>query len=82
MGRAMRGRFLSLALLLGAFSGCSMELALTDVSDKPKNKALIGTQYEVVGDVYAYGIRGRPRGEVEYITLIAPPGFTGWERAF
>lgn len=74
-------RSLPLVLLIGALSGC-MELKFTDVSNKPKNKAIIGTQYEVVGDVYAYGIRDQPRGEVEYIALIAPPGFTGWERAF
>ena len=77
----MRGRLFLLTLLIGALSGCT-DLEFTDVSNESSSRALIGTQYEVVGDVDAYGIKGRPNGEVEYISLIPPPGFTGWERGF
>jgi hypothetical protein len=71
-----------LLLMIGMLSGCSAEVVLTDVSDSPKNRPLIGTRYAVVGNVDAYGIRQHPHGEVKYITLVPPPGFTGWERGF
>jgi hypothetical protein len=81
MGRAMKKRFLPLLLLIGALSGC-MEVKLTDVSNKPKNKHLIGTQYRIIGNLDAYGIRKHSRAPVDYITLVPPPGFDGYEVDF
>lgn len=69
------------ALLLGMISACS-EVGLVDVSLDPDHMQLIGEQYEIVGAVDAYGIRPHSKAEVEYITLIPPPGIGGNEVGF
>lgn len=66
---------------LGALSACSEE-RLTDVSQQPEFKRAVGATYEVVGTVHAYGIRRHSAAEVEYITLIPPPGVDGPEVGF
>lgn len=68
-------------LILGALTACT-ELVLIDISNESDSKALIGTQYEVVGDVSAYGIREYSAAPVEYISLVPPPGFTGSQVGF
>lgn len=70
-----------LLISIGALSGCS-EVELTDVSKTPAAKALICEQYEIVGDVDAYGIRKHSKAEVDYVTLIPPPGIAGYEVGF
>lgn len=73
-----------LPLILAAFGvlqGCSGE-KLKDVSDDPKIKPFVGSQYEVVGLVYAYGIREHSKAPVDLITLIPPPGIEGSEVGF
>ena len=78
----MKKTFISLMLTsIGALSACS-EVALTDVSEAPDFRPIVGTQYEIVGAVDAYGIRQHSKAEVEYITLIPPPGIAGSEVGF
>ena len=61
--------------------GCS-EVVLTDVSHDPKYHDLVGSQYEIVGAVDAYGIRQHSKAPIEYVTLIPPPGIGGYEVGF
>jgi len=66
---------------LGALPGCS-EQKLKDVSNDPKVKPFIGSQYEIVGLVYAYGMREHSKAPVDLITLIPPPGIEGSQVGF
>lgn len=70
-----------LALVVLAF-GLSIDLKLTDVSERPENRKEIGIRYEVIGRVDAYGIRPHSQAQVEYVTLIPPPGIAGPEVGF
>ena len=71
--------FLILAAIVPA--GCS-EVVLTDRSADPRYAPLIGTRYEIVGNLAAYGIRDHSNAPVEYVTLVTAPGFAGPEVAF
>jgi hypothetical protein len=62
--------------------GLSIEEKLTDVSERPENMKEIGLRYEVIGPVDAYGIRRSSQSQVEYVTLIPPPGIAGSEVGF
>lgn len=68
--------------VFGSLLACSSELHLDDVSGDPKFRPIIGTQYEVVGAIYGYGIRKHSKATVDYITLIPPPGIAGSEVGF
>ena len=72
---------LLMVTVLGALLACSEE-RLKDVSDEPAFKPVIGTQYEIVGAIDAYGIRQHSGAKVDYITLIPPPGIAGPEVGF
>jgi len=76
---AIAAAALGLGLLLAA---CSMEVALTDVSSEPRFQPLIGERFEIIGPVYAYGIRHHSGAPVEYVTLLPPPGIGGYEVGF
>ena len=71
---------LLLFITLGALVAC--QVRFEDVSKYPEFRHVIGSRYEVVGAVNAYGIRPHSKAEVEYITLIPPPGFDGSEIGF
>lgn len=62
-------------------SACSKQ-KFKDVSSYPEFKDKIGLQYKVIGNLDAYGIREHSKSEVEYITLIPPPGIAGSEVGF
>ena len=78
----MTKSFLLLVLAaLVVLLGCS-EVKFKDVSEDPKFRALVGGRYEVVGAVYAYGLRVHAGAKVDLITLIPPPGITSYQVAF
>lgn len=72
---------LLMVAVLGALLACSEE-RLKDVSEEPEFKPVIGTRYEIVGAVDAYGIRQHSGAKIDYITLIPPPGIAGPEVGF
>jgi hypothetical protein len=76
--------FLQLQLLVviavSSLLGCGVHFA--DVSNDSRFRPMVGTRYEVVGALNAYGIREHPGAEVDYITLIPPPGIAGSEVGF
>lgn len=76
----MKKLLLPMITAAGLLLGCSEKF--TDVSDDPRIKPFVGGQYEIVGLVYAYGIREHPKAPVHYITLIPPPGIAGSEVGF
>ncbi|MFZ4878844.1 hypothetical protein ACL9RI_27485 [Janthinobacterium sp. Mn2066] len=71
---------LLMCTMLGALVAC--QVRFEDVSKDPEFRHVIGSRYEVVGVVDAYGIRTHSNAEVEYITFIPPPGFDGSEIGF
>lgn len=75
-----RTLFLLMVIALGALVACQVQFE--DVSKDPKFKHVVGSRYEVVGAVHGYGIRQHSKAEVEYITLIPPPGIEGSEVGF
>lgn len=79
---SMKKLFIPLMLaLFGMLSACS-QVTLIDVSEVPEYKPIIGAQYEIVGDVFGYGIRDYSAAPVEYISLVPPPGFMGSQVGF
>ena len=72
---------LTLLVALWMLLGCSDEKP-KDISDESKIKRLVGGRYEVVGLVYAYGIRKHSKAPIERITLIPPPGIERSEIGF
>ncbi len=77
----MKKLLLLMLAALGLLLGCSEE-KLKDVSADPKFSPFVGGRYEVVGLVYAYGIRRHSKAPVDYITLIPPPGIGGTSVGF
>jgi len=71
---------LLIVIALGALVAC--QETFVDVSKDPKFRQVVGSQYTVVGRVDGYGIRQHSKAEVEYITLIPPPGIEGSEVGF
>lgn len=71
---------LLVVIAIGALAGCEERFA--DVSHDPRFRQLVGTRYQVVDAVDAYGIRHHSKAPVEYITLIPPPGIAGSEVGF
>ena len=69
------------AVSLGLLAGCS-DIVLTDVSNDPDYRELVGEGFEIVGAVDLYGIRQHSKAPVEYRTLIPPPGIGGYEVAY
>lgn len=67
--------------LIGLLQSCS-EQVLTDVSEDPQFQSAIGTRYEIVGPLDAYGIRRHSGAPVHYVTLIPLPGIEGPEVGF
>lgn len=55
---------------------CGQETQV-DVSKSPSYATTIGTQYEIVGRLLAYGIRQHSQAPIEYVTLMPPPGIMG-----
>jgi hypothetical protein len=77
----MRRMLLLLVVIVaGALVGCDEQSI--DVSKDPKFKQLVGTRYEVIGALDAYGIRQHSKADVEYTTLIPPPGIAGSQIGF
>ncbi len=72
---------LLMSIMLGGLSGC-FEEQLDDVSKDPKFNQIVGLRYKVVGAVDGYGIRKHSKAEIDYITLIPPPGIQGVQIAF
>ena len=70
-----RALLLLMAIVAGSLLGCDEQFI--DVSKDPKFKHLTGTRFRVIGALDAYGIRPHSKAEVEYITLIPPPGIAG-----
>lgn len=66
---------------LGLLLACAEE-KFKDVSDDPDIRPIVGSQYEIVGPVYAYGIRNHSKAPIDLITLIPPPGIEGSEVGF
>ena len=62
-------------------AGCSKEV-LTDVSSQISYRQIVGTNFEVIGRLDAYGIRDHSSAPVKYVTLIPPPGIAGSQIAF
>jgi hypothetical protein len=72
-GNFMPKTFILLMLIaVGSLLGC-YELQRDDVSDHSEFKHVVGSRFEVVSKVDAYGIREYSKAPVEYITLIPPP---------
>lgn len=71
-------RLLPVLLLM---QSCS-EVALEDVSDEPAYSALVGSRYEIVGAIDAYGVRAHSGAATSHVTLIPPPGIGGSEVAY
>ena len=69
-----------MVVALGLVAACDERFE--DVSKDPKFKNIVGTRYEIIGSVDAYGIRAHPKAPVEYITFIPPPGIEGYEVDF
>ena len=59
-----------------------MEEKLVDVSSQDKYRHLIGSKFEVIGRVDAYGIRDHSGAPADYVTLMPPPGIGGSQIAF
>jgi hypothetical protein len=73
--------FTALAFVCCILLGCDERL-LTDLSDEPEYKAIVGSRYEIIADLAAYGIKRELNRRAEYITLIPPPGIAGPEVEF
>jgi hypothetical protein len=70
-------------LVLGALftlSACSE--TLDDVSSRADYKLVIGTSYEVIGKLEAYGIGRKPHQRIDYVKLMPVYGYTGSEVGF
>lgn len=63
-------------------AACSCEVTYADVSHHEEYRNVVGTRYEIVGDVDAYGIARHSRAPADYIVLIARPGIAGPEVVF
>ena len=82
--RAISGawRLPVLAAVALALSGCSSRIEYTDVSGDPEYAPIVGTRYEVVGNLTAYGVRRDYGGPVGWVTAKTAPGFDGPEAGF
>ena len=78
----MNWRQIVLAILVAVTVSACSEVKLTDVSLHADYKPIVGAQYEVMGTLYAHGIRRHAQAPVHYITLVPPPGFDGSEVGF
>ncbi len=68
----------ALAIVCGSGGACSTD----DVRDEPQVVAMIGHEYQIVGEVYAYGVKAKlPADEASFVELI-PLEITGPEVAF
>jgi hypothetical protein len=69
-------------LLAGVAIACSTAAGV-DVSQEVEFTEMIGRDYQIVGDVDAYGIKNEDRDtNASYVTLIPPPGIGGREVVF
>lgn len=75
-------KFLILPMFIALVALLACQVQFEDVSNDPEFKHLIGSRYEVISAVDAYGIRSHSKAEVGYITLIPSPGFDGSEVGF
>jgi hypothetical protein len=70
-------KLLTLLALLASVAGCDTRETYEDVSAEARSMAVIGTRYEVVGPVEAYGYRRHSQAPVDKVALIPPPGIEG-----
>jgi hypothetical protein len=63
-------------IVLALLAGCGKETH-EDVSAEPRSREIIGTRYEVIGQVHAHGIRPHSQAPVEHVVLLPPPGIAG-----
>jgi hypothetical protein len=68
----MRKTFIRMCIAMCFVVACTYKFE--DMSDHPRYKPLIGTQYEVIRPLEAYGMRDNSRAPVDSVTLIPPPG--------
>ncbi|MFC0253943.1 hypothetical protein [Massilia consociata] len=69
--------FLLILSLLALLAGCDMRETYEDVSTEPRSRQAIGIRYEVIGLVYAHGIRPHSQAPVDYVVILPPPGIGG-----
>ena len=74
--------YLFLLVCTAMLAACSCEVTYADVSHHEEYRNVVGTRYEIVGEVDAYGIARHSKAPADYITLIARPGIAGAEVVF
>lgn len=74
--------FASLIAIALCLPACSDWETFEDVSSRPNYQKIVGSQYEVIGSVTAFGIRKTTTAQASYITLLPNSYITGWEVAF
>ena len=77
----MQRSVIALVLTCWMLLGCRERLT-TDLSAKPAYREVVGSRYEIVADLVAYGVKRDLQKGAEYVTLIPPPGISGPELAF
>jgi hypothetical protein len=55
---------------------------VADLGNTPAYKGVVGSRYEVVGALDAYGVKLDLQAGPDYVALIPPPGVSGPEIAF
>jgi len=55
---------------------------LEDVSARREYKRIVGSRYEVIGKIEAYGVGENPYKRIEYVLLMPVRGYTGSEIGF
>ena len=63
-------------------AGCSCEVTYADVSHHEEFRKVVGSRYEIIGEVDAYGIGRHSGAPADYLTLIPRPGIGGSEVVF
>jgi len=77
-----RGRWQVRLCVVAAFAGAIGGCSSSDISSEPLVAPMVGRQYRIIGDVYAYGIKAKLADqEASFISLV-PRALTGPEVAF
>lgn len=79
----MKSILLAIAIAASSLlSACTDGQVLEDVSGRPEYKQIVGSRYEVVGKLEAYGVGENPYKRIEYVLLMPVYGYTGSEIGF
>ena len=73
---------IALCACAAMLAACSCEVTYDDVSHHEEYRGVVGTRYEIVGQVDAYGIGRHSDAPADYLTLIPRPGIAGPEVVF